>query len=123
MAKKVYLDEGGVKVTKAEFTISGQSIRIKDITGINLSKEQQLGCLPNALIGLGVLVALAGTIQGLLVLAVGIVIIAGGVVWYRRLDPTYYLLLNTVDGKMRTLDTRDRDRVERVHAALKKALD
>ena len=124
LAAKVYLDEGDIRVTKAQLTISGQSIRIKDIVGVDLSKEEQLGCLPNTLIGLGVLVALAGFIlgQGLPVLAVGVVIIAGGVLWYRRLAPTYYLLLNTLEGKMRILDTGSRGRAERVHAALKEAL-
>lgn len=124
MAAKVYLDEGDIRVTKAQLTISGQSIRIKDIVSVDLSKEEQLGCLPNTLIGLGVLVALAGFIlgQGLPVLAVGVIIIAGGVLWYRRLAPTYYLLLNTLEGKMRILDTGSRGRAERVHAALKEAL-
>ena len=124
LAAKVYLDEGDIRVTKAQLTISGQSIRIKDIVSVDLSKEEQLGCLPNTLIGLGVLVALAGFIlgQGLPVLAVGVVIIAGGVLWYRRLAPTYYLLLNTLEGKMRILDTGSRGRAERVHAALKEAL-
>ena len=124
LAAKVYLDEGDIRVTKAQLTISGQSIRIKDIVSVDLSKEEQLGCLPNTLIGLGVLVALAGFIlgQGLPVLAVGVIIIAGGVLWYRRLAPTYYLLLNTLEGKMRILDTGSRGRAERVHAALKEAL-
>lgn len=121
MASTIYLDEDDTRVTKTELIISGVSTATKDILDVSLRKEEQFGCFPNALIIIGVLFVLAGIVGGLLTAAVGILIIAGGVIWYRRLPPTYYLLLDTVNGKMRTLDTKDKRKIERVRDALKQA--
>ena len=123
MASTIYLDEDDVRVTKTELVISGTSTATKDVLGVSMRKEAPFGCLPNMFIGIGALVVLAGLVQGLLTIAVGGLIIAGAIIWYKRLPSTYYLLLDTVKGKVRILDTKDKDKNRRVHDALKKALE
>ena len=122
MAGNVYLDEGDVQVTDSHLAMSGRTVPLQHIEAVQQSKEEQLGCLPNILIGLGVLIVLASVLQGIAAAVFGFALIAGGVLWYRRLRPTYYILLSTTDGKMRALDTKNKERIDRVHAALTKAL-
>ena len=122
MAEKVYLDEIDVKVTDAELVVSGQTIPMERIESADQNKEQQLGCLPNLLMGLGLLIVLSSILQGIEAAVLGVAMMAGGVVWYRRLRPNYYILLTTVEGKVRALDTKDKARVDRVQGAIQKAL-
>ena len=122
MPVKVYLDDGDVQVTSQTFAVSGQTIPIDSIQKVQQSKEEQLGCLPNIVVGVGAILALAGLAQGLESAVLGIVVIAAGVIWYRRLKPRHYLLLSISEGIMRVLDTKDWDRISRVRRALEKAL-
>lgn len=123
MASTIFLVEEDVTVTKTELIISGMSTATEDILDVSMRQEAPFGCLPNMFIGIGILALLAGLVQGMITIIVGGLIIAGGVTWYKRLPSTYYLLLDTVNGKMRTLDTKDKHKNKRVHDALKKALE
>ena len=122
MPAKVYLDDGDVQITSQTFAVSGQTIPIDSVQKVQQSKEEQLGCLPHVVVGVGAILALAGLAQGLESATLGIVVIAAGVIWYRRLKPKHYLLLSTSGGMMRVLDTKDWDRISRVRRALDKAL-
>lgn len=123
MASTIFLDEENIRITKTELIISGRSTATEDVLDVSMSKEVPFGCLPNMFIGIGVLILLAGLVQGMLTIIVGGLIVAGAVIWYKKLPPTYYLLLETVHGKMRALDTKDKHKNKRVYDALKKALE
>lgn len=123
MAERIFLDEGGVKVTQARFMVPGQTYAMSGVTSVAAHKENPSKRWPILLIVLGGLAAMIGLGQTEIVtIIVGIVVLAVGILWLRALRPTYHVLLRSASGEARALSSKDREWVERVVKALNDAI-
>jgi hypothetical protein len=124
-----YLQDERVTVTTAQAMIEGQRYRMAGVTSARKSIERPSALLPFSLIVVGVVILLAGL--GALLLgqsglawaaAVGLVIVVGGLAWYRARKPRYYVVLGSATGEHRVLQTEEEAYVDTVVSALQRAI-
>lgn len=115
MEDVVFLDEGGVKVTKTRFITFGKTQALGGITSVStlVRNPKRLGPIILILIGMA-LVAMAPP--------VGFLAIVLGVVWLILQKKIYIIQLESASGVSDALESKDRDFIFRVADALNDAI-
>ena len=122
MGSDVLFDELDVSVTALELRVG--ELRY-DLSGVHSVRWE---CVPAAATGpilmivVGVLCLLAATGEaGTTGLVTGGGLVGAAVVWWTRKRPTFVVELDTAEGDIRPVESRDADFVERVVGAVERA--
>lgn len=115
MEEKIFLEEGGVKVTNTRFITFGKTQALGGITSVStlVRNPKRMGPIVVAIIGMA-LVAMSPLI--------GFAIIALGVVWFILQKKVYIIHLESASGASDALESKDQDYIFRVADALNAAI-
>ncbi|SMG12479.1 DUF6232 family protein [Paraburkholderia susongensis] len=114
MDERIFLEEGGVKVTSARFIVPAQTYAMSGITSVKSKIEPAKRGGP---IVVGV-VGLCAMFAGLAGVVIGAILIALAVLWWRAQKGEYHVLLHSSSGEAKALSSKDESFIGRVVAAL-----
>ncbi len=114
MSEQVFLDERGVKVTKARFIVPDQTYAMSGITSVTFDKVNPSKKGPIFIIAIGLLMLGIEIVARLFFLAIGIVL-------FLRRKPTYYIILRSASGEKRALHDKNGAWIEKIITALNDA--
>ena len=122
--EKIFLDEGGIKVTNARFIVPAQTYALSGVTSVKSLREDPSKKWPIILLVIGAIIMLAGfeNKDGMGGIFVGILIIAGGAFWLYSIKPNFFVVLNSSSGEARSLESKDSGFISRVISALNDAI-
>ncbi len=124
MEKEFYRDSG-VLVTNARFVVGPHTFTMAGVTSVTSFTEPPSHKGPVALIVLGLLLSLGGCAQGARGtwgVFFGLFVVAGGVWWFTKRRPTYYVLLHSASGEAKPLNSQNADYIGKVVQALNNAI-
>lgn len=123
MTERVFLDEGGVKVTQARFIVPAKTYTMAGVTSIGSHKENPSRKGPIILIVIGFMVAMVGfSVKSAGSGITGLLMLGGGVAWLLLQKPTFWVVLHSASGESRALGNKDGQWISRVVAALNDAV-
>jgi hypothetical protein len=112
--EKIFLSEGGVKVTNARFIVSSQTFAMSGITSINVSEDKPSRTVPAVIIALGIIALLGGKAF----LPYAIAVIAVGSSWFALQKSVFHVLLTTASGEAKALTSNNKKWITKVITAL-----
>ena len=115
--EKVYLEEGGVTVTKARFIVPAQTHAMSGITSVKAAVDQPLKG-PAILGGIGVLMMFAGEVGAVIL---GLLLIAGAILWFIK-GKKHIVVLSSASGEAKAISSNNSDFIVRIIAALNEAI-
>jgi LPXTG-motif cell wall-anchored protein len=116
------LREGGVEVTADELRADGAVHALADTTAVEVVREPAPVTGPVLMLATGAMALLAATGEaGLAAAAIGVLLLAGGALWWTRKRPSFKLQLRSADDEITALEDRDEARVRRVARAVEEA--
>jgi len=115
--EKVYLEEGGVTVTKARFIVPAQTYAMSGITSVKAAFDQPLKG-PAILGGIGVLALFTGEAGAIII---GLLLIAGAILWFIK-GKKHIVVLSTASGEAEALSNSNSGFIGRIIAALNEAI-
>jgi len=115
--EKVYLEEGGVIVTKARFIVPAQTHTMSGITSVKAAVDQPLKG-PAILGGIGVLMMFAGEVGAVIF---GLLLIAGAILWFIK-GKKHIVVLNSASGEAKAISSNNSSFIGRIIAALNEAI-
>ncbi|MFD0913455.1 DUF6232 family protein [Methylophilus luteus] len=118
MSDKIYFNQNGIRVSKNEVIINGQTLPIATVTSLSYKEFEP----KRAFAGLVMLIGLLMLMDGALLVILGsFAILLGGIAWNTS-KKRYALTLNIVQGKHETLVSEDDRFIEQIILALNKAM-
>ncbi len=115
--EKVYLEEGGVTVTKARFIVPAQTHAMSGITSVKAAVDQPLKG-PVILGGIGLLMMFSGEV-GMVIF--GLLFIVGAILWFIK-GKKHIVVLSSASGEAKALSSSDSGFIGRIIAALNDAI-
>ena len=129
MAEQQFYSSGGILVTNSRFVVPGQTYAMQGVTSIRNEVEHPSKKSSVITIAIGLLVTLfsfgvfSSSVEGgIIMLIIGLALIAGGILWWRALKPTWYVILSSASGEARTLGDKDDEKVSQIIRALNDAI-
>ncbi len=123
MSERVFLDEGGVKVTQARFLVPGKTYTMSGVTSVENLKKNPSRKGPIFLIMWGFLMTMLGFWgKRVETWVTGLLMLAGGVAWLLQQKPTFWVVLSSASGEAKALSSKDGQWVSRLVAALNDAI-
>jgi len=116
--EQVFLDERGVSVSNSRMMYEGQTYAMSGITSVKSFEKKPSRIIPVILIIIGLIVMAAGG-GGI---AVGLLLIAGGIALWILMKADYSVVLTSSSGEAKAYTSKDRDFVTRVISAVNEAI-
>lgn len=125
--EREFLSESGVTVTSARVVIDNQVYALSGITSVRAESVPAPTGIPTVLLVIGALFALSAFAAetfsaGATRLAIAAVFFVPGILLLRGSLPTLYLVITTAAGEARAIKSQDAARINRVHAAISRAI-
>ncbi len=122
MSEKVFLDEGGVKVTQARFIVPAQTYAMSGITSVASLKQDPSRKGPIIVVIIGLFATFGGFSASAAAGVIGLLVLAAGIAWLLLQKPTYYVVLHSASGESRALKSNNGEWIARVVTALNDAI-
>lgn len=120
-----FFNAGGVIVTQARFITPQQTFAMAGVTSVRYLCLPANRTGPNILIGLGLIMTLggiAGGMQGIPGLLLGIVTTAGGWYWRKGRVDSHVVRLGTAGGEQQALESTDERHIRAIIEAVNNAI-
>lgn len=115
MEERIFLDEGGVKVTNARFVTFGKTQALSGITSVSTLVRKPSRFWPIVLIIAGMFTVTASPVLGFLMIALGIL-------WLVMQKNVYIVQLESASGVSNALESKNEEFIFRVVDALNDAI-
>lgn len=115
MQEQIFLEERNVKVTNARFITFGKTQALGGITSVStlVRNPKRLG---------PIIIIIAGMLTIAMSTAIGIIVIALGILWLISQKKVYIIQLESASGAANALESKDKGFVFRVSDALNDAI-
>ncbi len=114
MDERIFLEEGGVKVTSARFIVPAQTYAMSGITSVKSKVEPAKRGGP-IIVGI---VGLCSLFTGVGGIVIGAILIVAAVLWWKAQKGEYHVLLHSSSGEAKALSSKDESFIGRVVVAL-----
>lgn len=111
----MFFEYEGVRVTNTRFIVDGQTFAMNNITSVKALEQKPNRIIPGLLILIGILVAINGNADALLIALIG-------AVWWALQKTVYHVMLHTAGGETSVLKTYQREYLQRIVTALNNAI-
>lgn len=115
MEETTFFEYEGVRITNTRFIVDGQTFAMNNITSVKPLEQKPNRIIPGLLILIGILVAVNGNTDALLVALIG-------AIWWALQKTVYHVMLHTAGGETSALKTHQKEYLQKVVTALNNAI-